>query len=62
MHYTALLSGKSFSETYGNAGKIVVDIGGQDIEGGCSLRSFFTDKGMEFISVDIYPNPPALKP
>ena len=51
MHYTALMSGKLFSETYGSLDKIVVDIGGQDVNG--SIRSFFTEKGMKYISVDM---------
>jgi SAM-dependent methyltransferase len=51
MHITSLKSGEMFAETYGSCGKIVVDIGGMDVNG--SLRSFFEKKGMKFISVDM---------
>ena len=51
MHDTALISGCLFSETYGREGLIVVDIGGQNVNG--SLRSFFENKGMKYICVDI---------
>jgi hypothetical protein len=39
MHETALISGKSFAETYGKKNYTVVDIGGLDING--SLRKYF---------------------
>jgi SAM-dependent methyltransferase len=55
MHFTSLRSGESFSETYGGADKIVVDIGGQDVNG--SLRNFFTEKGMKFMCVDMIEHP-----
>ena len=55
MHLTSLVSGNAFSEVFGSYGKTVVDIGGLDVNG--SLRSFFTDKGMKYICVDIEPHP-----
>ena len=60
MNYTSLISGKSFSESYGigvlsilDLGRecVVVDIGGKDVNG--SLRSFFETKGMKFVCVDM---------
>lgn len=51
MHFTASKSGSSFCNIYGQVGKIVVDIGGQNVNG--SLREFFTNKGMKYICVDI---------
>ena len=50
MHDTALLAGKLFAETYGKPLMVVLDIGGQDVNG--SLKSFFVDT-MKYISVDI---------
>ena len=55
MHLTAFVSGSAFSEIYGGKGKTVVDIGGLDVNG--SLRSFFTEKGMKYICVDIDEHP-----
>lgn len=55
MHDTAAGAGSSFSKVYGGPGKTVVDIGGQDING--SLRSFFTEKGMKYICVDMIEDP-----
>jgi len=55
MHGTSLISGKCFSETYGGIGKVVVDIGGQDVNG--SLRSFFIERGMKFICIDMIEHP-----
>lgn len=55
MHGTSLISGQSFSETYGGTGKTVVDIGGQDVNG--SLRTFFETKGMKFICIDMIEHP-----
>ena len=55
MHYTALVSGKSFSETYGINNGLVVDIGGRNING--SLREFFEEKGMRFVCVDMEADP-----
>nr|QBK90551.1 MAG: methyltransferase domain protein [Pithovirus LCPAC104] len=54
MHDTSLTSGEAFSETYGGHNKLVIDIGGKDVNG--SLRSFFEKKGMTFISVDLEPH------
>ena len=55
MHYTSLRSGEAFAETYGSEHKIVVDIGGRDVNG--SLRPFFVNKGMRFICVDMEAHP-----
>jgi SAM-dependent methyltransferase len=51
MHDTSLISGKLFAENYGENNLIVVDIGGRDVNG--SLRSFFEEKGMKYICVDM---------
>jgi len=51
MHPTSLSSGNAFSETYGGPGKIVVDVGGKDVNG--SLRSFFISRGMKYICIDM---------
>ena len=51
MHYTALKSGQAFSESYGIPNGLVVDIGGRNVNG--SLRSFFLEKGMNFICIDM---------
>jgi SAM-dependent methyltransferase len=51
MHNTSLISGKSFSESYGIQDGLVVDIGGRNVNG--SLRSFFEEKGMKFICIDM---------
>jgi len=51
MHYTSLVSGKSFSESYGIKNGLVIDIGGRDVNG--SLRSFFEEKGMVFLCIDM---------
>ena len=40
-----------FASTYGSPGKVVLDIGGMDVNG--SLRLFFTNNGMNYISVDL---------
>jgi SAM-dependent methyltransferase len=55
MHFTSLQSGKSFAETYGEIGKTVIDIGGQDVNG--SLREFFTSLGMKYICIDMIEHP-----
>lgn len=55
MHDTALITGKILSETYGKPGYTVVDIGGLDVNG--SLRSFFVEKGMNYICIDIESHP-----
>jgi SAM-dependent methyltransferase len=51
MHDTALLSGEAFANLYCEKGQTVVDIGGQDVNG--SLRSFFENRGIKYISVDM---------
>lgn len=51
MHDTALIAGELFAVSYGGTNKIVVDIGGQDING--SLRSSFESKNMKYICVDM---------
>lgn len=55
MHYTSLISGKAFSESYGKPNSIVIDIGGRDVNG--SLRSFFESKGMTFVCIDMEAHP-----
>lgn len=55
MHDTALLSGKLFSETYGKSGFTIVDLGGMNVNG--SLRSFFENNNMKYISVDLEEHP-----
>jgi len=55
MHRTASISGSCFSEYYGGEGKVVVDIGGQNVNG--SLRQFFEQKNMKYICVDIEEHP-----
>lgn len=55
MHDTAFIAGESFAETYGSPEKVVLDIGGQNING--SLRNFFTSKGMKYICLDIVEHP-----
>ena len=55
MHDTALISGKLFSETYGKPGMIVIDFGGQDVNG--SLRCFFENNGMKYICIDMVSHP-----
>ena len=51
MHDTALISGQAFSESYGIPNGLVVDLGGRNVNG--SLRSFFLEKGMNFICIDM---------
>jgi SAM-dependent methyltransferase len=51
MHHTALIAGRFFAELYGKKGMVVIDIGGQDVNG--SLRKFFEDCGMKYICVDM---------
>jgi SAM-dependent methyltransferase len=55
MHDTALEAGSAFAKAYGAPGKIVVDIGGQNVNG--SLRSLFESRGMKFICVDMIEHP-----
>lgn len=51
MHDTALISGKFFAEVYGGLNKIVLDVGGKNVNG--SLRVFFENLGMKYICLDI---------
>jgi SAM-dependent methyltransferase len=51
MHDTSLISGILFAEIYGGKDKVVVDMGGKDING--SLKYFFEVLGMKYICVDI---------
>jgi SAM-dependent methyltransferase len=51
MHDTASIAGEAFADVYGGPGKIVIDLGGKNVNG--SLRSFFANRGMTFISVDL---------
>ena len=51
MHFTSLKSGQAFANTYGSNSALVIDIGGRNVNG--SLRSFFEDRGMKFVSVDM---------
>jgi SAM-dependent methyltransferase len=51
MHDTASISGKLFAEIYGGENKVVLDIGGRNVNG--SLRSFFENLGMKYICIDI---------
>lgn len=55
MHDTARLSGKGFADKYGSSGKVVVDIGGQNVNG--SLREYFEERGMKFICIDMEAHP-----
>ena len=54
MHLTASKSGELFAQSYGCVNKIVVDIGGKNVNG--SLRCFFENLGMKYICVDIEPH------
>ena len=51
MHDTALICGKLFADLYGSESKIVLDIGGKNVNG--SLRSSFENLGMKYICLDI---------
>jgi SAM-dependent methyltransferase len=51
MHNTPLVTGEGVSKIYGGPGKVVLDVGGQDING--SLRSFFESAGMKYICLDM---------
>uniref|UniRef100_A0A6C0LDE5 Methyltransferase type 11 domain-containing protein n=1 Tax=viral metagenome TaxID=1070528 RepID=A0A6C0LDE5_9ZZZZ len=55
MHDTSLRSGKAFSEAYGFEKGLVVDLGGRNVNG--SLRSFFEEKGMKYVCVDMESDP-----
>jgi SAM-dependent methyltransferase len=51
MHDTALIAGSIFAELYGGKNKVVLDIGGKNING--SLRPIFESLGMKYICLDI---------
>jgi len=51
MHPTALASGNYFAYCYGGQKKVVLDIGGKNVNG--SLRIFFENLGMKYICLDI---------
>ncbi|ARF12378.1 methyltransferase [Klosneuvirus KNV1] len=55
MHDSSLIAGKLFAELYGKSGMTVVDVGGRDVNG--SLRSFFVERGMKYICVDMETHP-----
>lgn len=55
MHDTSLISGNLFSIVYGGSGKVVIDVGGQNVNG--SLRDFFIGNGMKYICVDMVSHP-----
>lgn len=46
-----MASGKIFAQLYGGPNKVVLDIGGRNVNG--SLRKFFEDAGMKYICVDM---------
>lgn len=50
-----MASGDGFAEVYGKPGFIVVDVGGQDVNG--SLRNCFESRAMKYISVDMVEHP-----
>ena len=51
MHDTASVCGNLFARMYGGKDKVVLDIGGKNVNG--SLREFFEKMGMKYICVDI---------
>jgi SAM-dependent methyltransferase len=55
MHDTALITGDAFAQNFGGPGKIVMDLGGQDVNG--SLRKSFEKRGMKYICVDMVKHP-----
>jgi SAM-dependent methyltransferase len=55
MHNTALISGKSFAQMYGEVNKVVLDVGGTNYNG--SLKQYFEELGMKYICLDIAPHP-----
>ncbi len=54
MHDTASIAGELFAEEYGGINKVVLDIGGKNVNG--SLRSFFEELGMTYICIDMEPD------
>ena len=51
MHDSAALSGEGMAIKYGISSGIVVDVGGQDVNG--SLKKYFVNAGMKYICVDM---------
>ena len=54
MHITSLVAGEEFANTYidfTKLGKLVIDVGGQDVNG--SLREYYENKGLKYIFVEI---------
>jgi SAM-dependent methyltransferase len=55
MHPSAEISAEAFADTYGASGKVVVDVGGQNVNG--TLRDSFEKRGMKYICVDMQEHP-----
>lgn len=55
MHESALKTGQRFLDVYLKRDRVVVDLGGMDVNG--SLRGYYESKGVRFISVDQEPHP-----
>jgi SAM-dependent methyltransferase len=55
MHDTASRTGDLFAQIYGGKGKIVIDVGGLDVNG--TLKPFFIRNQMNYICVDMEPHP-----
>jgi predicted SAM-dependent methyltransferase len=51
MHDTASISGRIFAQKYGSSSKVVLDVGGLNVNG--SLREHFENLGMKYICIDI---------
>ena len=51
MHDTARQAGALFAELYGSKDKVVLDIGGLNVNG--SIRGYFEELGMKYICIDI---------
>jgi len=51
MHFTAIKSGESFADAYGEKNFTVLDIGGRNVNG--SLRLYFENKQMKYICLDM---------
>lgn len=51
MHTSSHVAGYLFANIYGGPNKIVVDLGGKNVNG--SLRNFFENLGMKYICVDM---------
>jgi len=55
MHDTAYIAARAFAENYGAPGKVVIDIGGKNVNG--SMRKYFEGLGMKFICIDMDKHP-----